>query len=54
MFRERWGHRGADDAGTEADHKGHFLGGQIRGSNDEIAFIFARQVVKDDNKFTVL
>lgn len=35
------------------DHEGHFGGGEVGGGDDEVAFIFAREVVEDDDEFAV-
>ena len=36
------------------DHKGHFLGGDVFGGDDEVAFIFAGDGVEDYDEFATL
>lgn len=35
------------EAGGVADHESHFLGGHVGGSNNEVAFILAGEVIED-------
>jgi hypothetical protein len=43
----------ADQARGVADHEGHFFGSDVLGGDDEVAFVFARGVVQDDNEFAI-
>lgn len=36
-----------------SDHEGHFFGGDVRAGDYEVAFIFAGEVVEDDDEFAV-
>lgn len=49
----RDGEGGAYVAGRVADHEGGFGGGEGRGGDDEVAFVFARGGVEDDDEFVV-
>lgn len=46
-------HGGADVARRVADQEGGFGGREGRGGDDEVAFVFARGGVEDDDKFVV-
>jgi hypothetical protein len=43
----------AEVAGAVADHEGGFGGGEGGGGDDEVAFVFARGVVEDNDEFVV-
>jgi hypothetical protein len=49
----RDGERGAQVAGAVADHEGGFGRGQGGRGDDEVAFIFARRGVEDDDEFVI-
>jgi len=49
----RGGQRRAEVAGCVADHEGGFGGGEGGGGDYEVAFVFARGVVEDDDEFVV-
>ena len=44
------GQRAADQAAGVADHEGGFLGGEVLGCADEVAFVFAGGGVEDDDE----
>lgn len=48
------GDRGADKSARVLDHKGHFLGCNIFGCYDEVAFVFAGDGVKDYDELATL
>ncbi len=47
------GDGGADEAAGVLDHEGHFVGGHVLGGEDEVAFVFARGGVEDDDEGAV-
>lgn len=53
MLGECGGHGTADDARGVAVHEGHLLGGDVLCGDDEIAFVFAREIVEDDDEFAI-
>jgi hypothetical protein len=44
---------GADQARGVADHEGHFLGADVLGGDDEVAFVLAGGVVQDDDELAI-
>ena len=48
-----WRHGRADQTGRVAYHECHFFGGHVRGGDDEVAFIFAGEVVEHDYEFAI-
>ena len=47
---EGGGQRAADQAAGVADHEGRFFGGKVLSRADEVAFIFARRGIEDDDE----
>lgn len=45
--------RGGGEIPGMADHKGHFFGSDGFGGDDEVAFVFARGGVEDDDEVAV-
>jgi hypothetical protein len=43
----------ADEAGCVPDHEGHFGGGNVLRGDDEVAFIFAREIIENDYEVAI-